>query len=297
PEVHDVIRRWRAVADAYDPPRVLIGETFVFDVLTMASFYGAGDELNLAFNIPLLHTKFEPTALRAVVEETETEVPADCWPVWTAGNHDVSRFPTRWADNDPGRARCALMMILTLRGAAFLYYGDEIGMPDTDVPREQLRDPVGLRFYPVAGRDSERTPMQWDAGPGAGFSADPAAEPWLPFGDVASCNVAEQRRDPDSMLALCRDLIGLRDAVPDLRNGTYETIAADGALWAWRRGERVAVALNLGDAPATLDGVDGIVRVATDRARDRERIDGSFALGPWEGAVVWLDGEPRPALM
>jgi len=297
PEVHEVIRRWRAVADAYSPARVLIGETFVFDVPTMASFYGVGDELHLAFNIPLLHTEFEPAALGAVVEETEAEIPAGCAPVWTAGNHDVSRFPTRWAAADPARARCALLMTMTLRGAAVLYYGDEIGMPDADVPRDRLRDPVGLRFHPLAGRDPERTPMQWGPEPGGGFSVDPTTQPWLPFGDFAACNVADQRRDPDSMLALCRDLIGLRDAVPDLRDGDYEIMAADASLWAWRRGERIVVALNLGDAPAALDGIEGLVRIGTDRARDGGRVDGTLTLGPWEGAIVWLAGESRPARM
>jgi alpha-glucosidase len=297
PEVHEVLRRWRALADAYDPPRVLIGETYVFDVPTMASFYGAGDELHLAFNIPLLHTSFEAAALCRVVEETEAEIPSGSWPVWTAGNHDVSRFPTRWGDGDPDRARCALMMTLTLRGAAFLYYGDELGLPDTDVPRERLLDPVGLRFHPYAGRDPARTPMPWTAAQDGGFSALPGIEPWLPYGDTAATNVEDQRRDPDSMLNLCRDLIGLRDALPDLLAGAYATLRADDGVWAWRRGERVVVALNLADDEARVDDVNGIVRIATRRARDGERVSGTLTLGPWEGVVVWLDGEPRPALM
>jgi alpha-glucosidase len=293
PEVHDVIRRWRAVADSYEPPRVLIGETFVFDVPTMASFYGAGDELNLAFNIPLLHAPFEADALRRIVEETEAEIPPGCWPVWTGGNHDVYRFPSRWAGGDPAKARCALMMVLTLRGAAFLYYGDEIGMPDTEIPQAHLRDPVGIRFYPAFGRDPERTPMHWSPKPGGGFSTDPGAEPWLPYGDAAACNVVDQRRDPHSMLSLCRDLIGLRDALPDLRRGEYETLVAAGGLWAWRRGERVVVALNLADDPASLENLEGMVRIGTRRERDGERVDGRLELGGWEGSVVWLDGEPR----
>jgi alpha-glucosidase len=297
PEVHEVHRRFRSVADSYDPPRMLVGETFVFDVPTVASFYGAGDELNLAFNIPFLHTPFEAKALRTVVEETEAEVPPGSWPVWTAGNHDLSRFPTRWGEGDSAKARCALMMILTLRGAAFLYYGDEIGMPDTDVPKERLRDPVGIRFYPLAGRDPERTPMHWSAAPGGGFTSDPSVEPWLPYGDFASCNVEDQRRDPDSMLALCRDLIGLRDAVPELRGGDYATIdSTPEGMWAWRRGDRVVVALNLAYEPARLDDVTGLLRICTRRERDGEGVEGALELGPWEGAVVWLDGESRLAL-
>jgi alpha-glucosidase len=165
------------------------------------------------------------------------------------------------------------------------------------VPEDRLRDPVGVRFHPFAGRDPERTPMPWSAEPGAGFTTDPNVEPWLPYGDAAAGNVADQRRDPDSMLSLCRDLIGLRDAIPDLRSGDYATIAATSAgFWAWRRGERIVVALNLGDEPARLDDVTGIVRICTRRARDGERVDGALDLAPWEGAVVWLDGEPRVAL-
>jgi alpha-glucosidase len=293
PEVHDVLRRWRSIADSYDPPRILVGETHVFTQEELASFYGKGnDELHLAFNFLLLHSRFQPAALRAAVEGELALLPADAWPVWTGGNHDMYRFPSRWCDGDPAKARCALMMLLTLPGTAFLYYGDELGMPDTDVPKERLEDPVGKRLHPVYGRDPERTPMPWSPATGAGFTA-PVVEPWLPFGDHATCNVEDQRRDPDSMLSLCRDLIGLRAAMPDLRAGAYARLAADGGLWAWRRGERVVVALNLGDDPARLALANGMVRIGTRRERDGERVDGSLALGPWEGAIVWLD-EAQP---
>ncbi len=288
PEVHDVIRRWRAIAESYSPPRILVGETHVFDYHELSSFYGAGDELNLAFNFLMLHAPFEPHALRTVVESTDAAVSPEGWPVWTGGNHDNYRFPTRWGEGDPLKARAALMMVLTLRGTAFLYYGDEIGMPDTFVPRERLEDPVGIQMYPVFGRDPERTPMHWTGAPGAGFTA-PDVEPWLPFGDFAACNVEDQRDDPASMLSLCRDLIALRAAVPDLRSGSASTFAADSTLWAWRRGERVVVALNLGDETTIVDGVNGLVRISTRRERDGERVDGALALHPWEGAVIWLD--------
>src|SRR5436309_15288914 len=105
-------------------------------------------------------------------------------------------------------------------------------MPDTEVPEDPLEDPVGTWLYPVYGRDPERTPMPWSPGPGAGFTA-PNVEPWLPFGDIAACNVEDQRRDPDSMLSLCRDLVGLVAAVPDLRVGGYRRVAAVGRLRAW----------------------------------------------------------------
>jgi hypothetical protein len=99
------------------------------------------------------------------------------------------------------------------------------------------------------------------------------------------------------MLALCRDLIGLRDAVPELRGGDYATIdSTPEGMWAWRRGDRVVVALNLAYEPARLDDVTGLLRICTRRERDGEGVEGALELGPWEGAVVWLDGESRLAL-
>lgn len=292
PEVHDVIRRWRAVAEEYDSPRILVGETHVFDAPTLAAFYGKGDELNLAFNFLLLHADFDAPTTRDVVERTLEAMPTEGWPVWTGGNHDVYRFPTRWAGGDPLKARAAMMMLLTLPGTAFLYYGDEIGMPDTLVPEDRIEDPVGKKYFPVYGRDPERTPMHWTAEPGGGFTA-PGVEPWLPFGDYAACNVEDQRRDHDSMVSLCRDLISLRASNPDWRAGAYERVASEGGLWAWRRGARVLVALNLADEPSIVDSVTGLLRISTKRARDGERVEGSLLLSPWEGAVVWLDDDDR----
>jgi hypothetical protein len=95
------------------------------------------------------------------------------------------------------------------------------------------------------------------------------------------------------MLSLSRDLIGLRAAVPDLRSGGYTRLAAADGLWAWRRGDRTVVALNLDDGPARLDLSDGMLRIGTRRERDGERVTGSFALAPWEGAIVWLDEAQR----
>jgi alpha-glucosidase len=121
PELHEVLRRWRAIADGYDPPRLLLGETYVFDLGTLASFYGAGDEIQLAFNMPFLFAPFDADALRAIATETASRLGADHWPVWTLSNHDVSRFPTRWCGEDPRKIRCALLLLLTLRGTPVLY--------------------------------------------------------------------------------------------------------------------------------------------------------------------------------
>jgi len=126
--------------------------------------------------------------------------------------------------------------------------------------------------------------MPWSDAAGGGFTA-PGVEPWLPFGDLTG-NVAAQRADGGSILCLARDLIALRRAEDALRAGAYTPLAAPDGAWAYRRGERVVVALNLSDGPVTVPDVDGRVAVATDRARDGEAVDGPLALGPWEGAVV-----------
>jgi len=286
PEVHDVMRRWRAITAEYSPSPILIGETYVFDPDELFAFYGNGDELHLAFNLMFLHAKFDAAELRSAVETAERMIPPDCWPTWTAGNHDNRRFPTRWCDNDPVRARAVMVLLMGLRGTPFLYYGDEIGMPDTDVPGERILDPVAKYHGTRLGRDPERTPMHWTGDDGAGFTK-PGVEPWLPLGRNDLVNVAAQRHDPDSMLSLTRDLIGLRDALPDLRAGAYRTLPCSNAtLWAWERGDRTVVAVNLSDEPATVPDVDGEIRISTIRARDEEQVSGALHLDPWEATIL-----------
>ena len=113
----------------------------------------------------------------------------------------------------------------------------------------------------------------------------PGVEPWLPFGPP-SPNVAEEKADRDSTLNLCRDLIALRRELPDLRRGAYRSrTEADGA-WVWERGEGVVVALNLSEEEIVVANLDGVVRVATDRAREGERVSGALALAPSQGVVV-----------
>jgi len=278
PETHRVLRRWRRLADSYDPPRLLLGETWAMDAPTLASFHGeANDELNLAFNFPFMLAPLDAEIMVTVVEATETVFSAEEWPVWTGSNHDFSRFPTRWSEGDERKVRCALLLLLTLRGTPVLYYGDELGLRQVEVTGEHVRD--------IAGRDGARTPMHWSAEAGAGFT-DPGVKPWLPFGDFAGRNVAGQRSDPGSTVAFVRDLIALRRESDDLRSGAYATLAATERSWAWRRGTGTIVALNLSNSEEVVEGVEGTIRIATGRERDGERADGQLRLEPWTGAIV-----------
>lgn len=291
PEVHDVLRRWRALAEEEEPKRILVGETYVLDLDHLIPFYGKGeDELNLAFNFLFVHSELDATEMRAVVEGVEARLLASSWPAWTGSNHDAGRFATRWAGGDPARARVAVMLLLTLRGAPFLYYGDEIGLADVPIDPDTALDPVARRTGdPDRNRDPCRTPMQWTGDDGAGFT-EAGVTPWLPFGDPATCNVADQRDDPASQLHLVRDLIALRRAHPELSSGAYATLPAPEGAWAFRRGDAFAVALNLTDGECAIEDVTGTLVIATDRARDGEPVDGALRLGPWHGAVVQLRG-------
>jgi alpha-glucosidase len=285
PEIHEVLRRWRALCDSYREPRVLVGETWLFDLARLATYYGQGDQLHLNFNFLFVHSPFEAAALCAAVESLEEALPEVAWPVWTASNHDVSRFPTRWAEGSEAKSRLGLLILLTLRGTPFLYYGDEIGMTDVDVPAERATDPLAHRFPGQRrGRDPERTPMQWAQAAGGGFTA-PGIEPWLPLGDL-SRNVEAQRSDPASILNLCRDLIALRRRRTELHAGAYQTLPAPAGAWAWRRGASTVVAVNLSDDPVRLPGLKGRLLIATDRRRDGENVRGPLELQPWQGAVL-----------
>ncbi len=281
PEVHDVLRRWRAVADAYDPPRVLIGETWVRDLLELAHYYGEGRELHLAFNFAFAMAPFEAGALREIVDDTHRALGVEAWPLWTASNHDIGRLATRWARGDEVRARCALFVLLLLRGTPVLYAGDEIALPDVDVPEARRRDegsgPDGR------SRDEGRTPMIWEPRPGHGFT-EPGVEPWLPFG-AGRVSVSEQQGDTRSVLSWCREVIELRRGRADLHAGDQELLAGDDRVLAWRRGQDTMVAANLSDELATVPLPTGEIVLASDAVR-RAATGIDVELPPWGCVVV-----------
>jgi alpha-glucosidase len=280
PEVHDILRSWRRLAETYEPPRLLLGETFVGDVTRMARFHGRGDELHLALNVPFLQASLTASSMRRVVEATLAALGSDAWALWCGSSHDAGRLASRWCGGDERLTRCALLLLLTLRGTPLLYYGDEIGMTDVDVPAERRRDRGGAR-------DPERTPMPWSSEPGGGFTRA-GVEPWLPLGDVTRCSVAAQREDPGSVLHLCRDLIAARREREELRRGELTWLPTSQEALAWRRGRVHAVALNLGDAPVEVPALRGRVAIATDRARDGEAVRGALELAPRSGCLVEL---------
>ena len=294
PEVHDILRSWRRILDAYGE-RTMVGEVYLFDPHRMAAYYGNGhDELPLSFNFSFMWSPWGAQAFREHVAQSETLLPSAAQPVYVLSSHDAPRHRTRFDDAQWGeaRARLAAMMLLTLRGTPFLYYGEEIGMRDGVIPPDRVCDPVGKRF-PSVGRDPERTPMHWNAEPGAGFTS--AAEPWLPIGpDVEHVNVAAQTNDPRSLLSFYRRMIWYRKGSAPLTRGAYRAIDGPADVWVFRRespGERLLVALNFGETPRALP-IDGAARLelSTDPARAAGALTTrTLALGPVEGAIMAIE--------
>jgi alpha-glucosidase len=240
----------------------------------LVRYYGSrGEGAHLPFNFHLIWVDWTPEAIAELVERYEAALPDGAWPNWVLGNHDQSRVASRVG---VGQARVAAMLLLTLRGTPTLYYGDELGMVDVEVPPSRVVDPDG--------RDPERSPMPWTSAPGRGFCADDV-EPWLPFGDAA-VSVQAQEADPRSMLALHRRLLALRRASDDLAEGDYETVAVSPAVLAYRRGSGTVVALNLSDQPGSV-ALSGEVLLTTGLdGREGEVADGSLSLRAGEGAIL-----------
>ena len=281
PETHGVYRDWRKIADSYAPPRLLLGETWVADPGRLAAFYGNDDELQLGFNFPFALSEFDAPRLAKIVEQTLTLLPPGACPVWMSSNHDIGRFPSRWCDGDERKIRLALLVLMTLPGTTVLYYGDEIGMPDVDVPPALRRDTATLESDPRVNRDRARTPMPWNASPDGGFTA-PGVTPWLPLADPPGPNVADQRADADSILWLCRRLVALRRAELSGGIADFEQLPAREGQWAYRVGS-LLVAANFSGQPAGIPPAAGEVLLATSGTAVSQRV-----LGPWEGVVARL---------
>jgi alpha-glucosidase len=254
PEVHEIFKEMRRVADEAGG-RVLIGETHGNDARLAAASHGeSGDELHMAFNFDFLHQPWSAPAFRRSAERWYDLLPEGAWPNFTLSNHDQPRHFWRYRAGGAteARARVAAAMLLTIRGTPFLYYGEEIGMTCNRIPRPALRDPLGITTWPFGflGRDPERTPMQWDDSPNAGFTR---GEPWLPVNDdYTSRNAANQESDPSSLLSWYKKLIALRRASECLRSGSIRFMDLGRDVLAYERSsalDAILVLLNFADRP------------------------------------------------
>jgi alpha-glucosidase len=219
----------------------------------MAQYTELGKRLHLAYSFSLLTAEHSARHLRHQVETLDQALaPTGGWGCWAVSNHDVPRVATRWsggAPEDTRRDRLWLTLLLTLRGSASIYQGEELGLPEAEVPFELLQDPYGRAFWPeFKGRDGCRTPMPWKADElHAGFTT---GGPWLPVhGRHLPLAVDRQTSDPDSMLVFSRALLRWRRSQPLLRTGSIAFFdAPEPVLWFERRdrGQSLQALFNLG---------------------------------------------------
>jgi alpha-glucosidase len=220
PGIHEIVREMRSVVEQY-AERVLIGEIYL-PLQRLMQYYGEHlDEVHLPFNFQLVTLSgWKASTIRQVIEAYEMVLPSGAWPNWVVGNHDWPRIATRVGRD---QARTAQMLLLTLRGTPTCYYGDELGMQDVTIPVELQADPQGKQD-PQHSRDPQRTPMQWDSTPNAGFCPS-GVNAWLPVaGDYHTFNVVVEQQDQRSFLTLVRRLLAMRRAMPALTLGSQQSI-------------------------------------------------------------------------
>ncbi len=316
-------RELRRVVDEFgDPPRFLVGEVFG-DPVTLRRYCGAeADGLHLVFLFKTLRMRFAAKDVRELVREIEHAFPEPYTPTYVFGNHDRPRILHR-LDGHHYKAKLFAALQLTVRGVPFVYYGEEIGMGHHEIPLVHGLDPIAIRhrwvpqwlarfltrFGMLLNRDECRSPMQWHAGPHAGFSAG-HTKPWLALHPAASdTNVDTQTADPESLLSCYRGLLALRKQSHALSEGDL-TLLSEGAhphrlpahVVGYRRSfsgngqrENASVLLNFSRREVPLALRDVLNEHTNDRrafsvfsTHDAKiaTMDGTFTLKPFEGIVI-----------
>ncbi len=284
-EVHDVVRDMRTVVDEFGD-RLLVGEIYL-PLERLVSYYGSAlDGAHLPFNFSLLTAPWNAAEIANLVARYESLLPHGAWPNWVLGNHDRPRIASRIGTE---QARVAAMLLLTLRGTPTLYYGDEIGLPQVDIPPSRIRDPFEINVPGKGvGRDGARTPMQWSDEPFSGFSG---IEPWLPLAPGwERQNVERQSKDLSSMLSLYRRLLNLRKSSLTLQHGKYREISSADNVFLFERSfedETVLVALNFGSDSISDLPLPGSAEILCSTHGDRagEKMLGRASLRAHEGVV------------
>jgi alpha-glucosidase len=310
PQGHEALRALRAAVKNH-PDTMLVGEAASDTPGGPAAFYGSGsNELHKVFDFRLLRSPWRADVFGRLIPESDRAVPRGGWPPVVFSNHDQSRHIDRYGKGgDPARrARAAALLLFTLRGTPFVYYGEELGLRDGKLRRSDLRDPYTLRYWPwKKGRDPARTPMPWDSSPHAGFTS---GKPWLPLSpEWRRTNVVHEQRDASSMLSLYKRLIRMKKGSKALTLGTYHPIPAGPKncllyqrLWqSDGRTEAMFIAVNFSGRvqhlalprTASIHRRTGMLVLSTDPQRGEEdwSADG-FRLGPDEGIAVRLHEGP-----
>lgn len=286
PGVHRVVADMRRLIDEYGD-RLLAGELYL-DIQKIVGFYGKEvPELHLPLNPVFGSLSWSAQGLHEVIEQYMDALPERGWPCWMMSTHDGKRVASRAGNEQAG---VAAMMLLTLRGTPVIYYGDEIGMHDVEIPPEKEVDPQGKRIG--RKRDPVRTPMQWNAMELAGFSA---GEPWLPVAeDYEHVNVNVQSEE-SSLLTLYRQLLDLRRNASALAHGRFELGQPDEHLLSYMRiseDERLLILLNFSPESRAFRlpeaVMQAVVRLSTKHDRLHHRFEGTVQVQGNEGLILSL---------
>jgi alpha-glucosidase len=291
PEVIQVVEEMRGVIDEFSD-RVLIGEIYL-PIEQLVTYYGKDLKgAQLPFNFQLLQCPWNAVSLAQTISQYRAALPPGAWPNWVLGNHDNSRIATRVGE---AQAAVAAMLLLTLPGTLTIYYGEELGMADVSISKDQVQDPAEKNQPGVGvGRDPERTPMPWERSVNAGFTT---GKPWLPLNtDYRRRNVSAFEADVSSILHLYRRLIALRRSFPVLVSGALLEVSAEGALLRYERVDahsRWMVLLNLGDRTLQVVAPPSTVVISTTSAKQGTVVSNLVALDANEGLVL----DCRPSLI
>jgi alpha-glucosidase len=283
PEVLVVVEEMRAVLDEF-ADRVLIGEIYL-PVEQLMAYYGRDLKgAQLPFNFLLLQCPWNAASLAEIIRQYQQALPSGAWPNWVLGNHDNARIATRVGE---AQAPVAAMLLLTMPGTITIYYGEELGLANVPIAKDQVQDPAEKNQPGVgAGRDPERSPMPWDASPNAAFTT---GTPWLPLNpDYRERNVSTFE-ETSSILHLYRRLIALRRNYPFLVNGALLDVSAEGSLLRYQRtqsNQRWMILLNLEGKPLPVTVPAGRIVTSTDSSRVTAAISDPLVLQPNEGLIV-----------
>ena len=286
PELLPLLAEFRALTDSY-PERFMVGETFYSGAEIAARYCGA-NKLHETFNFEFLNCRWRPKEFLQSIQKWENSLSADAHPNYVLNNHDNPRSATRYGQGeDDERLKVGAGLLLTLRGTPFVYYGEEIGMRDIKICRDQIKDPVGKRYWPFyTGRDGCRAPMQWDSSKNAGFSRK---RPWLPVHpNYMERNVMTQREDPNSLFHFYRKLLKLRREEVALRVGIFLPLTFEPrSILAYLRqfeNDSILVAMNFGWRPLRF-----FLGSTLNDARWRVLIsNGEFELPEDHSGHIWL---------
>ena len=304
-EIHDVYRGWRAVADEYDPPRILVGEVWLEDAARFAR-YLRSDEMHTAFNFDFMTQPWDAATMRASIGRTLAEhAPVGAPATWVLSNHDITRPATRYGREDTSfafdrkrfgtpsdlelgtrRARAAALLTAALPGCLYIYQGDELGLPEADIPAELIEDPMHFRSGGIdPGRDGCRVPLPWSTtGVSLGFGPANGSAPWLPQpGDWSELSVEAQAASASSMLTLYRTALATRRSSEDLLAGGFEWLDMPDAVLAFRRGAGTVSLTNFGDSPVELPEHIGVLAASAELT--------AGTLPP--DCTVWLEVAPH----